>query len=70
LVVGELEGLMKTADTNRDEVIDYQEFVKLAYDSLLSMGREKYLRALEKAAENKSRVGSHRYGMVAGWLFP
>lgn len=50
---GEIEALMAAADANGDERVDYQEFIKFAYDSLLSLGREKYLRALQKAAENR-----------------
>lgn len=48
---------MAAADANGDERVDYQEFIKFAYDSLLSLGREKYLRALQKAAENR-KVGA------------
>lgn len=50
---GEIETLMTSADTNGDDRVDYQEFVKFAYDTLLQLGREKYLRALQKAAENR-----------------
>ena len=48
LSAGEISTLMMVADADQNGMIDYYEFIDLAYNVLLHMAREKALKGLGK----------------------